>query len=365
MKIALVHDDFTQKGGAERLFAEIVSIYPEAPIYTSIANSSKVPNLIDDKRIKTSFLQKIPLAQHLYKAALPLYPLAFESFNFDEFDIVLSSTTRFAKAVITKPKTIHICYINSVPRFLYDQKTQGQYLPNLAKAILAPYFAWLKRWDKAASARVDLYVANSENVARQVKVTYGRNSAVVYPAVDTEFFNPKRHDDPKQDYYLIVSRLVKWKKIDLAIEALEKDQQLIIVGDGPDKNRLHSLAGENIVFKSDISREELLDLYQDAKALIVTQVEDFGIAIAEAQACGTPVIAYRGGGAAEIIVNEKTGLLYTRQTTESLKGAIGAHSKLKWNQSVCRENALKFTKAIFVQNFKKAIDEYVKRTHRS
>src|SRR5437899_707188 len=222
MKIALVHDDFAQTGGAESLFATIAQIWPEAPIYTSLVDWKKLPPSINPERIHPSFMQKIPSAQKFFKALLPLYPLAFESFDFDDYDLVFSSTTRFAKSIITKPKTVHISYVNSIPRFLYSNQTMEDYISASSGFFLKPFFIWLKRWDKVSSARVDHYIANSQNVATQIENSYQRPSEVVYPFADTNFYNiAKIHkwNLKSQNYFLIVTRLVKWKKIDIAIEA--------------------------------------------------------------------------------------------------------------------------------------------------
>src|SRR3989344_8012946 len=169
MKICLVHDDFCQAGGAESLFATITQIFPDAPIYTSLIDWQKLPKSLDPKRVKTSFIQKIPYATKFFKVLLPLYPLAFESLNFDDFDLVISSTTRFAKSIITKPETVHICYVNSLPRFLWNQNVKLDYLPLILRFVLKPITNWLRRWDKTSSSRVDYYIANSENIARKLK----------------------------------------------------------------------------------------------------------------------------------------------------------------------------------------------------
>ena len=358
MKIALVHDDFCQLGGAERLFEEIARIYPNAPIYTSLVNWDKLPQSVDKRRIHTSFMQRIPFAKKFYKLMLPLYPFAFESFNFDDFDLVLSSTTRFAKAIVTKPQTIHICYINSIPRFLYSQKQH--YLSSFWSFILSPYLSWLTNWDKAISKRPDFYIANSKNVQNQIKKTYSSNSGVVYPFVDTDFFKPKKTTNNKS-YYLIVTRLVKWKKIEIAIRASNQlGFNLKLVGSGSNESSLRAQSKSNKVeFLSNVTKEELRGLYQNAKALIVTQEEDFGIAQIEAQACGTPVIAYAKGGSTETVVSDKTGLFFKDQTEKSLKDAIIAHSRLKWESDTCRKNALKFSKRLFRENLTSVVESYV------
>ncbi len=386
MKIALVHDDFCQRGGAERLFEEIAKIYPDATIYTSLVNWGKIPKSINKDRINTSFMQKIPFAANLYKLLLPLYPFAFESFDFSQFDLVISSTTRFAKSIITKPSAIHVSYINSVPRFLYNQNQADQYLSPLLRLILKPYFNWLKRWDKVASNRVDLYIANSKNVQKSVHNQYNRQSVMIHPFADTEFFSigTKRQRDPSKElraskepksdsYYIVVTRLVKWKKIDIAIQAAcQLGVNLKIVGTGPDEQRLNQILnqvqndkiGQNkIEFLGNVAKEELRALYQNATALIVTQEEDFGIAMVEAQSCGIPIIAYKAGGALEIVIDGKTGIFFKNQSPEAVKDAISMQSKLKWDISACRENALRFSKAVFVNSFKKSIDDYAAKTH--
>lgn len=364
MKIALIHDDFMQSGGAESLFATIANLYPEAPIYTSVVNWSKIPRSIDPKRIKTSFIQKIPLAQTFFKLLLPLYPLAFESFDLKNYDLVISSTTRFAKSVLTGPRTIHVSYVNSLPRFLYNVEASQNYLHPVISFILKFFFKWLKFWDKVASQRVDFFIANSENVKRQIEKFYGRDADVIYPFADTDFFEVAKIHNWKlksQNYFLIVSRLVKWKKVDIAIEtAMQLGKNLIIVGDGPDKNRLKKIAqsSQNIKFAGKVTRENLKEYYQNCQALMVTQEEDFGIAQVEAQACGQPVIAYGLGGQKEIIKEGETGFFFDKQTSDSLKDAINAFFGLKWKSYACRKNSMRFEKALFLKNFKNQLSKY-------
>lgn len=362
MKIVLVHDDFIQYGGAERLFETITEIFPDSPIYTSLVDWDKLPKSIDKKRIRTSFIQKIPFAVKLYKILLPLYPIAFESFNFDNYDVVLSSTTRFAKSIITKPNTIHICYINSVPRFLWHVNHQEQYLPKFLSLILNPYFNWLRRWDKVSSSRVDFYIANSKNVQKSVNKIYQRETDVIYPFADCDYFRPNKNHP--QNYFLIVSRLNKWKRIDIAIEAAKNlSIPLKVVGTGPDKERLKKISdgSQFVIFLDNISGEKLLDLYQNCKALIVTQEEDFGISAVEALACGRPIIAYAKGGQAEVITESKTGILFDHQTAQSLEGAIRAAIKVKWDINLCRKAALRFAKGVFINKLKEKVEEYASK----
>lgn len=370
-KVALVHDDFMQTGGAESLFASIASLYPNAPIYTSLVDWNKLPPSINHNRIKTSFIQKLAIAKKWYRAALPLYPLAFESFNFDEFDLVISSTTRFAKSIITKPKTTHICYINSIPRFLYNLDARRAYLPSVLYFLTLGIFNWLKRWDKTAASRVDYFIANSQNVKDQVAKNYGYKSEVVYPFADLNFFKVPKVSNwqlKSQKYFLVVSRLVKWKKIEIAIGAArELNVNLKIVGSGPDDGRLKQLTvnssrftDNSIEFLGKVTQEELRELYQNCEALIVTQEEDFGISALEAQACGCPVIAYKKGGVAEIVKDGQTGLLFEKQTKQSLKDAIDSHSRVKWESTACRKNSLRFSQAAFVNSLKETIKAYAR-----
>ena len=371
-KVALVHDDFMQAGGAESLFATMASMWPDAPIYTSLVNREKIPTSIDKDRIKTSWMQKIPLAKYIFKALLPLYPFAFESFDLSKYDLVISSTTRFAKSIITKPETIHISYVNAIPRFLWSQKSLFHYLPKIVIFLTKPILFHLKKWDEISSSRADFYIANSQNVRERIKKFYHQNSKVVFPHANTEYFKPaKIHNWPikNKNYYLVVSRLVKWKKIELTIKAASVlRKNLIIVGDGPDKSRLKSIAGSlnaGVEFKGRVSLRELRELYNNCKSLIITQEEDFGIAAVEAQSCGKPVIAFSIGGVKEIIINLKTGVLFNEQSTSSLKDAIEKSLKLKWNDKSIRNNALRFSKSKFENNLRKTVENYVKANTRS
>lgn len=370
MKICLVHDDFSQRGGAENLFAKVAQIYPDAPVFTSLIDKGSLPEEIDIKRVKTSWMQKIPFAYKFFKLLLPLYPLAFESFDFSSFDLVISSTTRFAKGLITKPQTTHICYINSTPRFLWHENSKSQYLKPHFETLTKPIFNWLRRYDKAASARPDYFIANSQNVAKRVEKDYSRQAEVVYPFADTNFFKPAKIHNwelKSKNYYLVVSRLVKWKRIDLAIKACAVlKANLIIVGNGPDKKQLQALAQVAVVnkessieFLGHTPAEKLRELYQNAQALIATQEEDFGISIVEANACGIPVIAYGHGGQTEIVISGKTGLFFESQSQKSLEDAILHSSKVKWEISACQKNALRFSKEVFAKDFQKAIADKI------
>ena len=372
MRVALVHDDFVQAGGAESLFATIATLWPKAPIYTSLVNYQKLPSNIDKNRIRSSWMQKIPYAAHFFKALLPLYPVSFESFDFSDFDLVISSTTRFSKSIITKPNTIHICYINNIPRFLWDKNQSEHYLVFPFNLLIKPLIIWLKRFDLVASSRVDHYIANSKSIQQKVQKYYRQDCNVIYPFVNFNLFRPPKIHNwqlKSQNFYLVVSRLVKWKRIDLAIKAcLDLGTNLKIVGTGPDESRLKSTAKikkesrVKVEFLGRVDPKDLVELYQNAQALIVTQEEDFGLSALEAQACGLAVIAYNKGGVAEIIIDKKTGVLFNKQNVESLADAIRASKDVKWKISEIVKNARRFSKSSFVKNLSNLTSLYARHS---
>src|SRR3989344_6734619 len=317
MKIALVHDDLIQWGGAEKVLAEISNIFPDAPIYTAIADLKNplIAQNFKGKKIVTSFLQKLPFIKAIYKPLMPLYPIAFEQFDFSGFDLVISQTTRFAKAIITKPETTHICYIHTPPRFLWNfngKKTSG---------FSNPLFSALRKFDLVSSKRVDFWIAGSENCQNRTKKIYGVDSKVLYPFVDTEKLNPQKSFTG--DYYLIISRLNKYKKVDVAINAFKRNgRELKIVGVGPEFPRIRANAPENVDILGKVNDSLLESLLSGCKGLIISAEEDFGMTAIEAQALGKGVIAYGAGGVLETVIPGKTGNYFPEQTTESLNKAL-------------------------------------------
>lgn len=329
MRIALVHDDLVQWGGAERTFYYLTQVFPDAQIFTSVYDRENplLKEHFGKKDIKTSFLQKIPGWKILYKVLLPLYPIAFEQFDFTDFDIVISSTTRFAKSVITKPGTTHICYCHTPPRFLYGKHSISW---------------WLKRYDAVSSNRVDRWIAGSKNAQTRLKETYGVDSEVIYPPVDTERLRDLEPFDG--GYLLVISRLNKYKRVDLAIRtANELRIPLKVVGIGPESERLHSLAGPTVQMLGSVSEELLNKLLAGCKALLVCGEEDFGLTPIEAQALGKPVLAYKKGGVMETVIEGETGYLFDLQTVESLKSALDRLDSSGYDSIKCRANSLKFS----------------------
>ncbi len=347
MRVALVHDDLIQWGGAERVLEAISEVFPDAPIYTSLfdENNPILKKRFKHKKIITSFMQKIPFFKYLYKSLLPLYPNAFEQFDFSDYDLVISHTTRFAKSVITKPHTTHICYCHTPPRFLWSFSGNNSFL------FTKRYFNFLKRYDLVSSKRVDFFLAGSNNAKVRIKKIYKEDSEILYPFVDNLFLQPYETFDG--DYYLMISRLNKYKNVGLAVKTFNKNgKRLKIVGIGPELKYLKSIANQNIAFLESVSDVILLNLIAGCKALIITAEEDFGLTSLESQAMGKPVIAYKGGGVLETVIENKTGVFFNCLNSEELDLALEKLEKIGINPALCRKNAQNFTKEIFKSRLK-------------
>lgn len=349
MRVALVHDDLVQWGGAEKMLLGLSEIYLDAPIFTSVFDKGNpvLTKKFKGKKIITSFLQKLPYWKSLYKALLLFYPIAFEQFDFTGFDLVISQSTRFAKSIITKPATLHINYCHTPPRFLWDP-SYGKY------QLTNNYFSYLRIYDQIASARVDHFIAGSQNAKQRIEKIYKTDCPVVYPYVDIERFSNIESFDG--GYYLMISRLNKYKKIDLALEAASNLKiPLKIIGKGPEQERLVKLAGElntEVEFLGDISDNYVTQVLAGAKALIICGKEDFGITALEAQALGKPVIAFGEGGALETVIEGKTGYFFLKQTAESLIDILQTKDLNLINSNACRENVKIFSKEKFMVDFK-------------
>ncbi len=346
MKVAIVHDDLVQWGGAERVLLAMSETFPDAPIYTSVFDRSNplLNNAFGNKKVVTSFIQKIPGWKSFYKAFLPLYPIAFEQFNFDQFDLVISHTTRLAKAIITKPHTKHVCYIHTPPRFLWN--LSGEKTPK----VLAPFLSYLRVYDQISASRVDYFLAGSKNAQKRIKKIYKRESSVVYPFVDLENFKCESFEG---NYYLIISRLTSYKRVDIAVKTFnELGERLKIVGGGPKLKELVNISKGNIEFLKNVSESALVQLIAGCRALIVTGEEDFGLTPLEAQVLGKPVIAFGAGGVLETVLDKETGILFSSQDSQSLKEAISRFEKLNFDHEVLKKNAAKFSKEAFLKEFK-------------
>lgn len=365
MKIAFVYDRVNKFGGAERVLLALHEIWPEAPLYTGVYNKFKA-SWSDIFQINSSFLKSLPFSSSFHEMLPLVTPYAFESFNFDEYDIVLSVTSNDAKGILTKPNTCHVCYCLTPTRYLWSAADEYLKEPGVGflnpvfKLFMKTFFVSLRRWDYISSRRPDKYISISESVQERIKKYYGLASDIIYPPIDTENFNIKNVIINKNKYYLIVSRLVPYKKIDYVISTFNKSGiPLKIIGSGIDEKRLKITINNNVEFiPGDLTDQKLCWYYQNCKALIFPGEEDFGITSVEAQSCGRPVIGYAFGGVRETIIEGKTGEIYFSQTEESLSSAISKFEKRKYSSLLCRENALKYDKKNFKNKMKKEILKY-------
>jgi glycosyltransferase involved in cell wall biosynthesis len=349
-KIALVHDWLTGQRGGEKVLEVLAELYPEAPIYTLFhVKGSQVPE-VERREIHTSFLQRMPLARKKYRSYLPLYPLAVELFDLQDYDLVISSSHCAAKGVIPRPDALHVSYIHSPIRYAWNQYWAyfaPEKLSLFSRVVIPPFLHYLRLWDESSAHRVDVFVANSKNTARRIGKYYRRPADVLHAPVDTDYFTPGEGKG-KRSGFLIVSALVPYKRIDLAVEAFNRNgRDLLIVGCGPDEKALRRRAAANIRFAGALPPEELRTAYRRSEALILPGEEDFGIAALEAQACGTPVIAYGRGGALETVVRGRTGVLFPELRAAGLQSALDRFSRLKFDRRTVRTNALRFSKGVF------------------
>ncbi|UNK18769.1 glycosyltransferase [Paenibacillus sp. N3/727] len=357
LKVAIVHDYLNQMGGAERVVAVLHKMFPEAPIYTTIVDRNKLLPELKGAVIHTTWMQRIPGILNKFKLYFWLYPLAVRSINVKNYDLVLSSSSAYAKGVRKGQQSIHICYCYTPMRFVWDFETymESIQVPNFVKLIAKCLIYPLKIWDKNNSKRVDRVIAISTIVKERIKHCYEVNAPIIFPPVEISRFSVNEGD--QEDYFLVVSRLVSYKKIDLAIEACtQSGKRLIVIGDGPDRQRLEQLAGDTVTFLGRRSDEDVVRYMQLCKALIFPGIEDFGITPLEVNACGRPIIAYYGGGALDTVVAEQTGLFFEEQSVNSLMTIIKRFDQYDWDPDFIRQHAEKFSEHIFIERLQSIID---------
>ncbi len=359
MRVALIHDWLTGMRGGERVLEGLCEIYPEATIFTLIHIPGATSPIIERMTIKTSFIRRLPFASTRYRHYLPLFPTAIEQFDLRGYDLIISISHCVAKGVIVPPHATHFCYCNTPMRYawdLYHDYFPPKRLGFLSRTLIPLFINYLRVWDVTSSTRVDYFIANSNNVASRIKRHYKRDSVVIYSPVNTEFFVP---GGEPQDFFLIISALVPYKKVDLAIEAFNQLKlPLKIVGKGPERSRLKRMANKNITFLGELTDQEIRKLYQTCQALIFPGEEDFGLTSLEAQACGRPVIAFRKGGALESVIEEETGVFFDQQSPASLKNAVDKFYKISFNKEKIRVNALKFSR----EKFKHKLIDFISNT---
>lgn len=358
MKIAIVYDWIDKWGGVERVLLTLHEIFPDADFYTSYYDSKEAP-WAKNFKIKTSFIQRLPnFIKRNRVLSLPFYTFAFESFNFTEYDLVISVSSSFAKSVITKPGTRHICYLLTPTRyFWWDTYRWTQ-----------PFLKYYREWDKVAAQRPDKIISISKTVQKRCKKYYGRESEVIYPPFDSAYwsriksqiphFAKASRGKPNSKFYLVVSRLEPYKKVDLAIKVFNKLplDNLIIVGKGTQESKLKRLAAHNIIFMKDLTDTELAQLYSSAKALIMPQEEDFGYIALEAQLFGCPIIAFHKGGATETIIEGKSGIFFEKQTEKDIVEAVQRCDKIKSYEG---SDFRRWSRNTFVATFQKKISQAV------
>jgi len=364
LKVTIVHDWLTTLAGAEKVLEVIYELFP-SPIYTLVKDNNALKGSIFEKaQIHTSFIQKLPLAKKKYRNYLPFFPLAIEQFDLSKYDIIISSSHAVAKGILTNSTQLHICYCHTPIRYVWDLYHQYLNESNLNKGlkglIARLILHYIRLWDYSTVNRVDYFIANSKYVARRIKKIYGRDAKVIYPPVDVNKFQVHTN---KEDFYLTASRMVPYKKIDLIVEAFSQmpDKCLVVIGDGPDFENVKSKAGKNVELLGYQPFDVLKDYMQRAKAFIFAAEEDFGITPVEAQASGTPVIAFGRGGALETVIEGETGFFFKNQNVDSLIEAVNFYEKLedKFDCITIRKNAERFSKERFKNEFKEFVDSKI------
>jgi glycosyltransferase involved in cell wall biosynthesis len=348
-KVAIFFDWLNQWGGAERVLQDIVSIFPDAPIYTLVYDPVKTSWLPQKVKIFPSILNKFPFSKNNPLLYTPIYDLILEQFDLSQYDIIISTTSTVGHSLLTKPDSLFICYFHNINRYLYNTPNDYWYLKPLLKVY--------ESIDKIESCRPDKIFCNSQTVYDRIKNIYKKSATIINPGIDTNFFKPS----PKSSnfYFLIVNRLVPHKNTDIVIKAFKNlPYKLNIIGTGRYQNKLKLLAHDNpnIHFLGNVSQNELLNYYQNCRALISPQIEDFGLTQIEAQACGKPVIALGIGGNTETVINGKTGIYFTKATPQLFSECIKTFINKKFSKNACRINSLRFSRQIFMLNFKQAVD---------
>jgi glycosyltransferase involved in cell wall biosynthesis len=360
LKIALIHDWLVSMRGGEKVLEVFCQLFPLAPLYTLVHRPGSVSSIIEQRTIHTSMIQKFPLGTKYYQRYLPLFPTAIERFDVSGYDVILSTSHAVAKGARSSSRSLHICYCFTPMRYIWDQ--YEQYFGNgrasfLTRTAMRLSLGYLRSWDVQSSDRVNYFIADSRTVQERIKRIYKRDSDLIYPPVDVERFSVTGTDD---GFYLIVSALVPYKRIDLAIEAFNRNgERLVIIGTGNEEQRLKLAAKKNIEFLGWQSDEEVKKYYERCRALIFPGEEDFGIVPVEAMACGKPVIAYASGGVTETVVDRKTGVYFHERTPDDLNSAIKTLHQLQLDPETIRTHALQFGRENFVRSIKKYIEEKV------
>lgn len=357
MKTAIIHEWLVNYGGSERCVQSFVNLWKDAPVYSLVdfLNDEERKIILNDKQAVTSFIQKLPFAKKKHRNYLPLFPIAVEQYDLNEFDLIISSSHAVAKGVLTNSNQLHICYCHTPIRYAWD--LTHQYLNEaglshgLKSIIVKSILHYIRNWDIASSLRPDYFIANSKYIARRINKLYRRDADVIYPPVDTELLPVEKNKD---NYYLTAARFVPYKRVDLIAEAFSQmpDKKLIIIGDGPEEQKIKSKSGKNVELIGYQKTAKLKKYLQKAKAFVFAAEEDFGISVIEAMSCGTPVIALSKGGTGETVIDGQTGILFDEQNSASIiSGVKRFESKIdSFDPAKLNQYAKQFDRKIFEQN---------------
>jgi glycosyltransferase involved in cell wall biosynthesis len=357
MRVALVHDYLNQYGGAERVLEELHAIWPDAPVYTSIYDPDRMPERYRRWDIRTSRLDRLPFARRKHQALLFMLPQAFEAFDLDDFDVVVSSSSGFAHGVLTSPETLHVCYCHSPPRFLWDYHNYARRegLRGLARMLVEQSLPRLRAWDRVTADRADAWIATSRLVSARIERFYNKRSTIIPPPAPVHSFEVA---EAPGTYFLLLMRLVGWKRPDIAVEACTRlGLPLVVAGDGRERKRLEGLAGPSVTFVGAADDARIRRLLSDCQALILPSEEDFGLTPLEAMAAGRPVIAYGRGGVLDTVVPGRTGVFFERQTTESVAEAVARFDAGDYDARAIRNHAEQFDSGIFQTRIREFVEE--------
>ena len=360
MKIAIVHDYFIQMGGAEKVAEELHAIFPSSTMVTTV-DIRRTPGTV------TSWMRYLPITERNHRLFFLLFPLAVETLDMTAYDLIISSSSGYAKGIKKRKDAVHICYCHTPMRWVWRQAeyAERENFGVLTRTVLPLLLALLKKWDTVAAKRPDYYIANSNVVADRIRTFYGRESVVISPPIDTARF---AGEAPSEDFYLILSRLASYKRLDLAVEACKRlDRRLIVIGDGPARRELESIAGSKTQFLGRQEDQVVAEYARSCKALIFPGEEDFGMTPVEINAAGRPVIAFRAGGATETVVEGKTGVFFDEQSTESLIVAIQDFELMSWDRQELIKHATQFSREVFASSMRQFIDSVAPAaaTHRA
>jgi glycosyltransferase involved in cell wall biosynthesis len=347
MRIAVVHDYFTQMGGAEKVAEELMRMLPQATLHSTVALANCMPSGLAGVPVVTSWMQKLPWMRQCYRLFFLLYPFAVHSLDLSPYDLVISSSSGYVKGVRASRDAMHICYCHTPMRWVwsFDSYSARESMGLVKRLLLPALIRGLRRWDEGASRQPDHFIANSRTVADRIFKAYGRHAEVIHPPIDLHRF---RVSDGQEDYYLVLARLVSYKHIDLAVQACNSlGRRLLVIGEGPDRDRLEAGAGPTISFLGRLSDSEVEHYAGRCRALLFPGEEDFGMAPLELAAAGRPTIAYRAGGAIETIVDGVTGVFFDRQEPESLADAIQRFERMEWSPAILRRHAENFSVEVF------------------